>query len=165
MDTPAELTLQLARLVQEQHAQKAMVGWFFVPEWREATWEQAREILAAAPKPLVIAVLTEPGYLAIWSIERIPSAQRTGVEHHLDNTGQYFAEKLQLCRLRDVDSLVLQMPGGTFDISVADFRQWTHDYAVSLGVTIQTTPTPHVGRILVRPPGGGRPLGLPDGEA
>ena len=54
--------------------------------------------------------------------------------------------------------------GGTSEISVADFRQWTHDYAVSLGVTIQTTPTPHVGRILVRPPGGGRPLGLPDGE-
>lgn len=164
MDIPAEFTLRIVRFVQEQHVLKSMVGWFFVPEWRHASWPEARELLAVAPKPLIVAALTEPGYIATWSLDDVPSADRDGAARHITNSIEYYAEKLEICGLREADTLVLDMPGEQFHLAVSEFEQWYREYAVSLGVTVQTTPTPHLGRVLVRPPGGGRPLGLPHGE-
>ena len=163
MDNCAELTLQVARLSQAHKVtRRAMSDWFFVPAFRKATWAEAHDILAAAPKPLIVAPLVEPGHLATWSVEDVAPAERAGVQRHLDNFQEYFPEKLRVLGREQAESFVFAGAEAELRLTVADFWRWTREYAISVGVTVDKTPEPGVGRLIVRPPGGGGPpLGLP----
>ena len=46
-------------------------------------------------------------------------------------------------------------------MSVADFRRWMSEYALSVGLSLDKSSIAGTGRIIVRLPGGGRrPLGM-----
>jgi hypothetical protein len=161
MDTCAELTLRILRLSQEAlNPLSSMVGWCFLPEHRRTTWSDARDILSASPKPLLVAPLVEPGYLVVWSLESVSSRERGVWEREFANQCEYFSEKLESLGLADADSVTLAAPEGDFRISVADFRRWPKEYAIPVGISLTKSSATHTARILVRPPGGGRPLGL-----
>jgi hypothetical protein len=163
MDICAELTLRVARLSQEHKVtRRSLSDWFFVPAFRKATWSEAHDILAAAPKPLIVAPLIEPGYLATWSVEDVDPTQRIGAERHLENLEEYFPEKLRALGLEQAELILFSAAETELKLTLADFRRWTREYAVAVGVTVDKTPESGVGRLLVRPPGGGGPpLGLP----
>jgi hypothetical protein len=160
MDLCAELTLRLVRLAQEHNNPRSVLArWFFFPEYRPVWWEEARDALTAAPKPLVVAPLLEPGALALWSIVELAPHAREKLERAFANQAEYFDEKLRLLGLADEDSVSLHTPAGEFALAVAEFRHWVSDYSVAVGVSVAAS-APRAARLVVRPPGGGRPLGL-----
>ena len=138
-----------------------MSGWFFVPEFRKATWSEAHDILAAAPKPLIVAPLVEPGHLATWSVQDLVVARRPGAERGMENLAEYFAEKLRALGLEQAERFLFSDAEAELALTMADLRRWTREYAIGVGVTVDKTPESGVGRLIVRPPGGGGPpLGL-----
>lgn len=156
MDVCAELTLRLVRAGQEALSPcSSMVDWDFFPEHRHATWSQAREILTGAAKPLIVAPLLESGSAAIWSVGALQPQRRTVFEREFANQSEYFNEKLAALGLDDTDQI--ETPDGTFTLTVAEFRQWATQYTVLVGISVTATPVARRGRILIRPPGGGRP--------
>jgi hypothetical protein len=161
MDVYAELTLRLVRAGQEAlNPRSSMVDWVFFPDHQRATWSQARAILAEATKPLIVAPLLESGSVAIWSVSALQPQHRTVLEREFTNQCEYFNEKLVGFALDDSDQI--ETPDGTFTITVAEFRQWATQYTVFVGISITATPVARRGRILIRPPGGGRPVGWID---
>lgn len=75
-----------------------------------------------------------------------------------------FLEWIPLHGLSATDTLSLTTADGPFTLSVAEFMQWSREYATPAGVSVTSTPVPGLGQILVRPPGGGGPpLGVPPG--
>lgn len=162
MDVGAEFTLRVARLTQEHIApRKSPPGWFIVPDFHMVPWDDARDRLEAAHKPLMVVPLTEPGYLGIWSVPDLEPTRRIGAEHHMATRQGYFIAKLQDCGLTDRDAVRLTTRDGQLTLLVPEFLRWVSEYAVSTGVSLERSTLPGVGRILVRPPGGGAPLGLP----
>lgn len=162
MDACAELTLRIIRLVQE-HDQivESSVDWYFFPTNRHAPWSAAREILAAIPKPVVVAALVEPGALAMWSVSELHPPDRADCEHAFANQCAYFDEKLRLFEFGESDSIVLATPAGEFRMTVGDFRRWMREYALSIGLSLDKSSIAGTARIVVRLPGGGRrPLGM-----
>ena len=156
MDACAELTLRLVRAAQEAlKPRSSLLGWHFFPEGRKVTWPEAREILAAAPKPLLVAPLVEPGTIAFWSIAALPSRGLGVSDSHFANGRQFFGERLEWMKLTDAD--FVEAPDGEFRVSVADFKQWLADYTVPIGIGMNKSPRPHTARITVRLPGGGGP--------
>jgi hypothetical protein len=162
MDICAELTLRVLQLAQEHgRSPRAVRDWFFVPEFRRATWPEAQAILTEAVKPLVVAPLIEPGYIAIWPLNRIDESRRDGAAHNMANLEAYYGEKLAVCGLGTTARLRLRTEHEDVELSIADFRRWYCEYAVAVGVTVEKTDQADVGRLLVRVPGGGAPpLGL-----
>jgi hypothetical protein len=161
MDTRAELTLRLVRAGQEALSPlSSMVDWDFYPEHQHATWAHAREILATAEKPLIVAPLLESGSVAIWSISALQPEHRIASEREFANQCQYLNEKLAALALEDTDHV--ETPDGEFSLTVAEFRQWATQYAVFVGIGMTASPVAGRARILVRPPGGGRPVGWID---
>jgi hypothetical protein len=164
MNTWAELTLRLVRAGQEALSPRSsMVDWVFFPEHQHATWAHAREILATADKPLIVAPLLESGSVAIWSISALQPQHRAALEREFANQCQYLNEKLAALALEDTDRV--ETPDGEFALTVAEFRQWATQYTVPVGVGMTASPVARRGRILVRPPGGGRPIGWIDKPA
>jgi hypothetical protein len=162
MDIVAEVTLRIARMGQTYRRNSRTEVWFFVPEWRSATWDEARDILTGAEKPLLVCPLVEPGYLSIWSVPGLPAEQRARTEAHMANQVEYFAEKVQVCGLTERDSIVLDATGSPFTIGVRDLMQWARDYTISIGVTIGRGNDPGTAYLYVMPPGGGAPpIGVP----
>jgi hypothetical protein len=156
MDACAELTLRLVRAGQEAlNPCSSMVDWDFFPEHRHATWSQAREILAGAAKPIIVAPLLESGSVAIWSAGALEPQHSTVFEREFANQCEYFNKKLAAFALDDTDQV--ETPDGAFTITVAEFRQWATQYTVLVGISITATPVAHRCRVLIRPPGGGRP--------
>jgi hypothetical protein len=162
MDACAELTLRIIRLVQEHdQLNRSSVNWHFFPGYRHAPWSAARDMLAAAPKPLIVAALVEPGALAMWSVSDLHPPERADCEHAFTNQCAYFDEKLRLFGLGDGDSIALTTPAGEFTMTVADFRRWMSEYALSVGLSLDKSSIAGTGRIIIRLPGGGRrPLGM-----
>lgn len=158
MDAGAELTLRLVRAGQEAlNPRSSMVNWIFFPNHQHATWPQAREILTGAEKPLIVAPVLESGSVAIWSVSALQPQHRTVLEREFANQCGYFDEKLAALALDDADQI--ETPDGTFTLTVAEFRQWATQYTVFVGIGMTETPVAGRGRILIRPPGGGRPVG------
>jgi hypothetical protein len=158
MDDCAELTLRVVRFAQERRDLKSsLVHWHFFPGSRRATWSEAREILSGAPKPVIVAALLEPGTLALWHLDDFDAAERDALEYEFANQQAYINEKVTLLGLSDADSVILDASGGVFQMTVAEFKRWTKEYATSLGITLKRSPDAHIGRILIRPPGGGGP--------
>jgi hypothetical protein len=162
MDACAELTLRIIRLAQEHdNLNRSSVQWHFFPGDRRVPWSAARDILSATPKPAIVAALVEPGALAVWSLNEMRPAERDGAERAFANQTAYFDEKLRLLGLDDGDSVALTTNAGELAMTVADFRRWMSEYAVSVGVSLDRSSVAGTGRILVRSPGGGRPpLGM-----
>jgi hypothetical protein len=158
MDACAELTLRLVRAGQEAlNPRSSMLDWVFFPEHQHATWSQAREILTGAAKPLIVAPLLESGSVAIWSVGAIQPQHRAALEREFANQCQYFNEKLAALALDDTDQI--ETPDGSFTLSVAELRRWATEYTVPVGIGMTASPVARRGRILIRPPGGGRPVG------
>ena len=161
MDDCAELTLRVVRFAQERRdLQSSLAHWHFFPGSRRATWSEAREILSVAPKPVIVAALLEPGTLALWHLDDFDASERDGAEHEFANQQAYINEKVSLLGLADDDSVILDATGSVFQTTVAEFKRWAKEYATSLGITLTRSSDAHIGRILIRPPGGGPPLGM-----
>jgi hypothetical protein len=167
MDACAELTLRIIRLAQEHdNLTRTSVDWHFFPGERHAPWAAARDILSATAKPAIVAALVEPGALAVWSVGEMHPPERESCERAFANQIAYFGEKLRLLGLDDGGSIALTTPAGEFTMTVADFRRWMSEYAISVGVSLDRSSVPGTGRILVRPPGGGRrPIGMEAADA
>ncbi len=158
MDACAELTLRLVRAGQEAlNPRSSRIDWVFFPENRHATWSQARDILAGAAKPVIVAPLLEPGTVALWSIDALQPEHRIAAEREFANQWEYLNEKLATLALGDTDQI--ETPDSAFTLTVAEFRQWAKQYAVDVGISITASPVARTGRLLIRPPGGGRPVG------
>ena len=72
MDLCAELTLQVLRFVQQPvDPPSSPREWVFVPEGRRAGWIEARQLLANAAKPLMVAALLEPGMIGSWGVRAL----------------------------------------------------------------------------------------------
>ena len=87
-------------------------------------------------------------------------ADRARAEAELENQCAYFDDKLRTFGLGDDDRIALTTLAGEFTMSVADFKRWMREYALSVGVSLDKSKVAGTGRIVVRPPGGGRPLGM-----
>ena len=156
MDACAELTLRLARAAQEAlNPRSSLVDWFFFPTHRRRNWSDAAKELAGARKPAVVAPLLEPGSIALWSLDELPSLDRSRVEREFANQRDYLSGKLESLNLKDEDHV--ETPDGEFRIVVADFRRWAAEYSIAVGIGMAASPNPRTGRILIRPPGGGGP--------
>jgi hypothetical protein len=166
MDVCAELTLRIIRLVQEHDdLTRTSVKWHFFPGERHAPWAAARDILSARPKPVIVAALVEPGALALWSVGALHSPERESCERAFASQIAYFGEKLRVLGLEDADAMSLTTPAGELAMTVADFRRWMSEYAVSVGVSLDRSSTSRSGRVVIRPPGGGRPwFGVEDDD-
>jgi len=156
MDVCAELTLRIVRAAQEAlNPRSSLVGWFFFPAHRQISWSDANQALASASKPLIVAPLVEPGSIAVWSIDTLESSDRKRLEYEFANQRQYFREKLEMLGLNDSDHV--ETPDGEFRVTVAEFRGWSAEYSIPIGIGMSRSPTPNTARLLIRPPGGGGP--------
>lgn len=159
MDLPAELTLQLVRLIHDQlHAKRPRgFDWFLVPAFRSATWEETRTRLVQAAKPLIVAPLPEPGYLGLWEPGSAPDAISASLKQHLANQLSFHTSKLSGFGYTGSDTLRLNGATWEFTLPVEAFLQWCRDYALAVGVSIGKSRDAGIGQLLVRPPGGGGP--------
>jgi hypothetical protein len=162
LDPCAELTLRIVRMSQEAlNPLSSLADWCFLPENRHARWADAREILSRSPKPTLIAPLVEPGMIVVWSLDSVQADVRQNWEREFANQCEYFDEKLKAFGLGDADGVTLTGPTGEYRITVADFGRWARDYAIPVAaIGLKKSSAAHEARILIRPPGGGRPLGL-----
>jgi hypothetical protein len=129
---------------------------------KQVSWSEARDILASAPKPALVAALIEPGAIALWSMAALDHQGRAALEHQIRNQSEYYDAKLSALGLATSDAI--ETPDGEFRLSVAEFKRWARDYCITvIGVGMGTSPSPGVGRLLVRRPGGHQaPIGWVD---
>src|SRR3954462_11599840 len=108
-DIAAELTLRVARFLQMPEDPPASPArWFFVPEFYSAHWDEAGALLAAAPKPLIVAPLPDPGFLGTWFLGALEGVHRSRAEHQLQNQQSFFAHQLEHLGLRDAGNVVFE---------------------------------------------------------
>lgn len=159
MDSGAELTLQIARLVQLHGRQlsRSPLTWSFWPHGEQVGWDEARDLLAAAPKPLLVAPLIEPGALGLWEVAGFDAARRETVRRELANQVAYYAGKFASFAVGGDGHVRLDGHGRSCTMGVASFLRWAGEYAISVGVSAAPTAEANVARIIVRPPGGGAP--------
>ena len=159
MDLCAELTLRASRLLQEHRGpESSFAFWYFLPEFHRTGWAEARMLLANAPKPLLVSPLVEPGMLATWRLDVMGPGLRPASDHHAANQVEYYEAKLKAVGLDDGCSVELRTPSGELSLPVPEFRRWYHEYLFA-GVSVAKTVDPRIGRLLLHPPGGGRPIG------
>lgn len=154
MDTGAELALRMSRVVHARtFAPTGFVDWFLVPAFRKASWTEARELLAVAPKPLLVSPLPDPGFLGIWPLANLPEADRVGMRHQLANQVSYFRAKLSGLAVPDDGMVVFQDEEGEVALPVAAFLSWCGEDVVFAGTTVERGPDSRVARLVVRRPG------------
>jgi hypothetical protein len=161
-DISAELTLRVARFIQMPEAPPASPArWFFVPEFYSAPWDEALALLTAAPKPLIIAPLPDPGFLGTWYVGALTGVHRERVDHQLQNQQAFFASQLEGLSLTDTDTIVFDSGADETTIDVSAFRSWLRDYTVCAGSTLHRhTTAPRTAALLVRRPHGGWSPGM-----
>ena len=163
MDLRAELTLRLIRTGQEAlNPQSSMVDWTFFPEMKQVSWSEARDHLASAPKPALVAALIEPGAIAVWGPAALVHDGRAALEYQIRNQSAFYDAKLSALGLAVSD--LIETPDGEFRLSVAEFKDWALEYCITvIGVGIGASPSTGIGRLLVRRPGGHQaPIGWVD---
>ncbi len=148
MDTSAEFTLRLLEASQPPGKRNSLgSSWYFFPALAKASWDEAREILTAAAKPLVVAPLPEPHHIAIWGPDAAPK-----VTWHINNQLEFTKDKLQRLGLTDTDAIVLGTERGDFTISVPDYMRWLSEYTILARIVLTRTMDPRVGQFLILSP-------------
>ena len=138
MDVGAELALRLARLVQlRTFAPDGFDAWFLVPNFRKVSWAEARDLLSAAPKPLIVAPLPDPGFLGIWPLSTVSETDIAGSRHHVANQVSYFRAKLTALGYTTKDHVTFADGGELLTLSVPEFLGWRAEYAVFAGTTVE----------------------------
>lgn len=157
LDAAAELTLRITRFIQMPESPAASPArWFFLPEFHSAGWSEACELLAAAPKPLIIAPLPDPGCLGTWHLGALTGVHRARAEHELANQESFFARRLEHLRLEDTDRVTFDSGPDQTITAVGDFKRWLREYVVCVGSRLQAhTSEPGKASLLVRRPHGG----------
>ena len=98
MDIGAELTLQIARFAQDRSdAPRSAARWFLLPGSTPLTWAEARDALAALPKPVLVAPLSEPGLLGVWLPGFLDEERRRWLHAQRANATEYWQAKLSVC--------------------------------------------------------------------
>src|SRR4051812_3925712 len=124
MDIAAELTLRIARFLQmPEHPPASPARLFFVPEFYSAHWDEAGALLAAAPKPLIVAPLHDPGFLGSWHLGALSGVHRDRAEHQLQNQQAFFASQLEQLGLSDTHTLVFQSGADEAVVDVPSFKR------------------------------------------
>ena len=156
MDICAELTLRVARFIHMPADPPASpVNWFFMPEFLHARWDRAGELLAAAPKPLIVAPLPDPGALGTWFAGALTGEHRARADHQISNQQSLFAKLLDDIGLTDESSIVFDSGVDETVLGVPDFKRWLREYAVCAGSNLGASPDdPSRGRLFVRRPNG-----------
>ena len=133
------------------------------PAFAEASQEQARAQLEAAPKPLVVAPLQEAGCVGVWSMSDLEPSARERAEREMANRSEYFEAKLRVMWPDGVDAVRLQEGNADLRIGVPTFREWVRDYYLVVGTGLDREADGRIARLTLRPPGGNRrPIGLPE---
>lgn len=162
MDTGAELTLQIVRRVQS-HARpdlpEAPELWTIWPRGERLDWEGARALLSRLPKPVLVAPLLEPGMLGLWTVDTLDARHRQVVDRGVANQVQYYGDKLTVL---DVEQGPVRFGSGTSTCQMTrdEFLHWATEYAINVGISLETTADAGIARVRVRPSGGGPPLTL-----
>jgi len=161
-DTSAELTLRVARFIQMPDDPPASPArWFFVPEFYSAHWDEAITLLAAAPKPLIVAPLPDPGFLGTWYVGALTGVHRARADHQIQNQQAFFGHKLEALGLTDSDTVVFESGADETAVDVSAFKAWLRDYGVRAGTTLHRHATaPRTAALLVRRPQGGWSPGM-----
>ncbi len=158
MDICAEATLRVTRTAQGRSSSQLAAGaWFLMPEFREATWDDARTALSVAPKPIIVTPLLEPGHVGFWSFNGISAMSRSAAEKQLSNQQSYCMAKLRSLGLSDAHTIIIPSAEADFAMPREEFDRWLAEYAIGLGTTLQRAVDPGTARLLLRPPGGGGP--------
>ena len=158
MDVCAEVTLRVTRFAQGRASTQLAAGaWFLMPEFREATWDDARDALSSAPKPMIVAPLLEPGHVGFWSFNAIAAESRAAAAKQISNQQAYCLAKLRSLGLADAHTIIIPSAEGDFAMPREAFDRWLAEYAIGIGTTLQRAVEPGTARLLLRPPGGGGP--------
>lgn len=158
MDIGAELTLQIVRLVHERpDPPRSPASWSVWPEGGRLTWAEVRAVLAAAPKPLLVAPLIEPGALGMWTLDSLSAGMRTKLARGIASQVEYYTAKLEMIGLTLEDRMCFEPATPACVMRVGDFLDWAREYAIGVGISIEQSSEPGMGRIVIRPPGGGGP--------
>ncbi|MGD9523402.1 MAG: hypothetical protein AB7N73_05620 [Gemmatimonadales bacterium] len=134
-------------------------GWLVLPQPRQVSWGEARELLAAARNPLLTAALVEPGVVALWTPDDFDAAGLRSIEAQFRNQVSFFDAKLEAFGLKPDDEV--ETPDEGFRLGVREFRRWAHEYCLpATGIGMLASPRPRTARLSVRYPGGCRaPVG------
>ncbi|HWA39964.1 MAG TPA: hypothetical protein VG712_00020 [Gemmatimonadales bacterium] len=100
--------------------------------------------------------LCEPGMIATWRFDVMGPPLRAAADHHASNLAEYYLAKLKVVGLDESGAVELKIPSGMLTLPLPEFRRWYRDYLFE-GITVVKTADPKVGRLLIRPPGGGGP--------
>ncbi len=158
MDLAAELTLQSARLVQERaNPPRSAARWMLMPAGVTLSWSQARDALAALPKPVFVAPMNEPGWLGIWDPRTFDGSARARFDAQIANQVGYYQDKLNAFGLVDTDAVRFEPATPALTPCGGDILQWARDYAIGTGVSLAPVPDESACRVIVMPPGGGAP--------
>ena len=157
-DVGAELTLQIARLVQERpNPPRSAARWMLVPSGDHLGWADARAALAALPKPVFIGPMNEPGWLGVWMPSTFDGRARARFDHEIANQVSSYSKALAALGLTQGDHVRFEPATPAFMMTGAQFVQWARDYAIGAGVALQAVPNERAVRIVIMPPGGGGP--------
>ena len=157
MNVQAELTLQIARLVQPRNQRRTPAGLMFWPDGFRVTWAEANAFLADAPKPVIVAPLVEPGLLGLWSQADISAARKDAFAAELANQRQYYEEKLHALGLGPQDLIHAEWTTPEQTVTVNDFLRWADDYVMPVPISLERSDESGAVRLIVSPPGGGAP--------
>ena len=134
MDQAAELALHICRFVQMPLDSPSWPrDWAFVPGGDRRDRAETIKLLAAAPKPVVVAPLVEPGMLAMWSIAELSGEARRRVEHEFANQAGWVARLVTELHLSESAAVVFETASDRFILTVAELRGCFRDVAVIAG--------------------------------
>ncbi|MDP1858692.1 MAG: hypothetical protein Q8K82_08475 [Gemmatimonadaceae bacterium] len=154
MDGAAELTLQIASFLQtEPEAPRSPARWAFVPGPGQGryTFAEAAVCLAAIDKPVVIGVLNQPGYLALWRAVGLEAAELRTVEQTLANQLAFLSAKLAHFGAGEEDLVEFEGWGAKVQLPASELRRWLGEYAVTWMWTVGApTDDTHGARLLVK---------------
>lgn len=162
MSAAAELTLHITRLVHERpDPWRSPASWSIVWDDRRLTWDDACAAPDAARKPVLVAPLLEPGWIALWHRDDLDERRRARFDAQIENQLQYYRAKLDAIGLGDGDTVRFEAAPPGWAMTVADFLGWASEYGMLVGISLAAADAPGACRVIIRPAGGGGPpLGM-----
>lgn len=142
MDECANLTLHIARFAQmPSDSTDAPREWVFMPEGvRASTWAGAADVLAQAPKPLLVAPLQMPGMLGTWSVQALEGDARRRTEHEFANLREFIDERATEFGLVNNSRICFGSAAGILEITLTELRRWAREYGVIVGLLLRRDP-------------------------